>query len=1365
MLELPLDRSRPPRPSYRGAMVPMRWQEPLVEDLHRLARDHRATLFMVLLAGWQVLLARYAGCRELTTGTPIANRTRVETEGLIGLFVNTLVLRTDLSDAPTFAAVLERVRESALAAYEHQEVPFEQLVDGLVSRREMSVSPLFQVFFQLQNAPVAALEVQGLKLEPWPATLGTGVESLAKFDLTLALEERGGELRGGLQYARDLFDRSTVQRQVSHLRRLLEGAVANPRRPLAALEVVTPAERHQLLREWAVGEERTESSSLEEWTPESPVHRRIAILARRRPERTAVAWADGSWSYGELRAAVEALASRLAARGIGRGDRVGVCLERGPWLLASLLAVLETGAAYVPLDPQYPGERLIYIQQDAGLRLVLTTPNLEHLLASGVESMVPDGGAPEGPVSELEPPDLEPTDLAYIIYTSGSTGVPKGVAVPHRGVINFLDAMAWRPGIEPEDLLLSVSSASFDITVLEFYLPLLHGARVFLVTAQEAADGLQLRRRLESTGATLMQATPATWRMLRSVGWQGSSSLRTLCGAEAMPGELAEELTGSCAELWNLYGPTETTVWSSAKSLSQDTRGRVDITIGRPVAGTRSHILGRDQRPLPAGAVGELVIGGAGVVWGYWGLPARTAEVFVPDPWSPVPGGRMYRTGDLGRWRGDGDLLCLGRIDQQVKVRGHRIEPGEIETVLGRHPGVQRAVVTVHRDPQRGDHLVAYWVAEGTSLDSSPPDSSPPEPEELRAHARRQLPESMIPSLFQLLPELPLTPSGKIDRRALPEPQWGSSERGEDDLGERLAGPQEEVLRQIFSSVLGIERIRRDDDFFALGGHSLLATQVMARVNHVLGQELPLRTLFEAPSVGQLAQRLRAAGEESDEPIVPVPREADLPLSFEEQRLWVLQQMDAASSAYNMPLAFRAEGPLRPQALEGALRGLVRRHEILHTVYPQGEGGPERRILPPEQGLTGAAGSFDESFDEPPVGVVLPVVDLSAIDPSRRDELGQELARRRLGQPFDLQRGPLIRTLLLRLGDHRHRFLLAFHHIVTDGWSLVVTTRDLVSSYRARVSGEESALAPLPVQYADFAAWQHRRLTEEALARRIDVWRQRLRGAPTELQLPPDRPRTEPTHRPAGLEVLRVPRPVVEPLEELARAEGATLFMAALAAFQVVVFSVTGQREFLLASDVANRGRLETEDLVGFFINQVVLRCGLDGEASLRQLLETTRRVCFEAYADQDLPFNRLVEGLKVKRQPGVTPLVQVCFNFQNLPPAEVQVEELTVHPEGIEPQEARFDLVVNCREGEAGLACFMEYDAALFDAATVRRWGSQLQRALELLGSDPDQPVAAAVAELEALGRELAKEQLEELKTARRPKLKKIKRRSVHKV
>ena len=1217
-------------------------------------------------------------------------------------------MRSTLSGRLSFKELLALTRETALDAYAHQDVPFEKIVEELRLERDTSREALFQVMFILQNAPAPALGLKGLSLEPLPIHNHT-----AKFDLVLSVYEDGGGLRGTLEYSTGLFDKTTIERLAGHFETLLQSVARNSEQQLDDVSLLTVEEEHRLLFEL----NDTGKSCSGDF-----VHQQFEAQVERTPAATAVIAGAEQLTYKQLNQRANKLAHHLLALGVESEDRVGILLDRSAEMVVALLGVLKAGGCYVPLDPQYPAERLSFMMEDAGLTVLLTTRELSNLTSDSLQMVY---------IDELEEntstnPDVEVSaaQLAYLIYTSGSTGKPKGVMVSHSALRNLLHSMATEPGLTAEDRLLAVTTLSFDIAALELFLPLIKGARLVLVTRGTASDPVQLLTQMKCEEATVMQATPATWRMLLESGWDGTPRIKMLCGGEALPSDLAQSLTGSGESLWNMYGPTETTIWSLVSEVRKDKR----VTIGRPIANTTVYVLDKRLQPVPTGVAGELYIGGAGVARGYWQRPMLTAEKFIPDPFSFEPGARLYHTGDTVRYLPTGELEYLGRVDHQVKVRGYRIELGEIETALRCHSGIREAVVVAREQAGEEKRLVAYVVAnEGAALKAS----------ELRTVLKDQLPSYMVPAHFVFLDELPLTPNGKVNRRALPAPVVSAT-----PTESTVTAPNqlEDILADIWASVLGLERVGRDDDFFDLGGHSLLATRLVYRIQEAFGVALPLRRIFEEPTVGGAAKLIEHLMRTGSAPVLPpiqrVERNRELPLSFAQQRLWILDQF--APHAYNERSAIRLTGPLNLPALEQSLNEVIRRHEILRTTFAAIEGHPSQ-IIAPSLALT------------------LPLTDLRHLTRKEADaqvsrHMVQEFRRR-----FNLAEGPLLRASLLRLDENEHVILLSLPHIVFDGWSNAILVHEVASLYQAFSEGSSSPLPELPVQYVDFAVWQREWLQSETLETHLAYWKQQLESAPLILELPVDKVKTQiaaargaslPFHFPAGL---------TDDLKVLSRQHGVTLFMTLMTAFKIVLHSYSGQPDIIVGTNVANRTRSETEKLIGFFVNLLALRTDLSGAPSFRELLWRVREVTLKALAHQDLPFEKLISELRLERDHGQTPLVRAVMQLQTAPQVALKLSGLTAESLEIRTESVPFDLVLNISETGDGLTGAWLYNIDLFNATTIARMSSRLSLLLNQLIAKPHMKLDEIVARLTEAERQKRQTLQEEFKSTRRMKLRNV--------
>jgi len=1284
-LELPADRQRPPVQSFAGRTHRFRLPREAADALRALGRGEGATPFMVLLAAFKTLLARYTGEADLVVGTPVANRGRRETEGVVGFFANTLALRTDLSGDPAFREALRRVRDTAVGAYAHEELPFERLVEALHPRRDLSRNPAFQVMFLLDEAPLRPVRLAGLDLVPLEVDPGTSM-----FDLTLGIEAGDDGDTARIEYATALFDAPTIERMARHLCVLLRGIAADPDARLSALPLA-PAHERALLAEWnAAGRERPAGGC---------VHELFAAQAARTPDAVALVCGGEPLRYAELDARANRLARHLRRRGVGPEARVGVCLERTPALVTALLAILKAGGAYVPLDPAYPRERLGWMVEDARIRLVLTHSALAGRLPGGVEAVALDtlGEPPASEPAEAPPGGVDPENLSHVIFTSGSTGRPKGVMIRHAATAALLHWMRGAMTDQERACVLGSTSVSFDVSVAEIFGTLCWGGTLVLVESaldlpSVAGTGVRSACLVPSAAAELLRsgAIPPTLRALNLAG-------------EPLPPELARGLyaLGTVEAVRNLYGPTEDTSYSTCARVP---RGAGRVPIGRPLPGTRAQVLGAALRPAPIGVAGELYLAGAGLARGYEARPALTAESFVPDPQGP-PGARMYRTRDRARWTAEGELEYLGRVDLQVKVRGFRIEPGEVEAALRAHPAVADAVAVARGDAPGDRRLVAYLVARD--------GADAPGPLELRTHLRGRLPEYMVPSAFVALPALPRTPSGKLDRSALPAPETPPAEEGY--VAPRT--PAEAALAGIFAEVLGVERVGAHDDFFAAGGHSLLAMRVVARVRDAWGAEVPVRALFEAPTVAALAPRLaalhHAGGPAAAPPLVPVARDGrPLPLSFAQQRLWFLHQLDPAGSAWHMQAGVRLCGALDVEALERSLGALVARHETLRTRFPAVDGDPVQVI-------------------DAPRPLALHRVDLRGVDAGKQDDAVRGAMEDEAARPFDLAAGPLLRVVLLRLGERDHALVVTLHHVIADGWSTGVLVREAAELYAAYTTGREPRLPPLAVQYADYAVWQRAWLAGGAADAQIDWWRGRLAGAPPVLELPTDRPRAAASTARGGTLPFVLSAETADALRALGRREGATLFMTLLAAWQLLLSRHGAGDDVPVGTPVAGRARVEVEGLIGFFVNTLVLRTDLSGDPAFRALLGRVRETALGAFAHQEIPFEALVEALAPERSAGRTPLFQVMFALQNHAREAVRLGGIGAEPLEPAPIAAKFDLSLSLAEEAGALAGSLTFRAELFDAATAGRLLERWRILLEGVAADPD----AALSRVPLLG------------------------------
>ncbi len=1300
LLDLPTDRPRPALQSVEGGHVAVRQRPDLLHLLRSLARREKTTLFVVLLSGYYAVLHRWTGVSDLAVGSPVAGRNRQELEPLIGFFVNTLVLRADLSGTPTFRQLLQRIREVNGEANANQDLPFEMLVDELHVERSLQHNPLFQVSFSFQSDPGleaageggASSGLGGVKILPQQ-----GEYSATMFDLSLWFTETPQHLTGSLVYNLDLFDRTTVHRLSRRLVDFLVSALADPDASIDQLSLLGAVERHQVVREW--------NSTATLYPEDRLLHQWFEWQAAHSPQRTALEFAGQTLSYGELNRRANRLARHLLALGVEREELVAVALERSFEMVVALLAILKAGAAYLPIDPSYPRRRLEFMLGDARVRVLLTQGSVsEELPESGARQVLLAEGGAQDHLAGLDDSNLGLTiplqALAYMIYTSGSTGQPKGAMNSHDAILNRILWMQERYRLDDSDAVLQKTPFSFDVSVWEFFWPLAVGARLVIAEPGGHQESRYLARLIAEAQVTTLHFVPSMLRTFLDEFSLDEPDLaachgvrRVICSGEALPSDLArrfaERLPG---ELHNLYGPTEAAVdvtsWqciagpAGAAAAPAET---ATVPIGRPIANSQIYLLDGAGSPVALGVAGELMIGGTGLARGYWRRPGLTAEKFVPDPFGPA-GARLYRTGDLVRHRHGGQMEFLSRIDHQVKIRGLRIELGEIEAALLAGAEIREATVLAREFSAGDQRLCAYLVAaEGREI---PPAS------ELRDSLSATLPEYMVPSTFLTLDSLPLSPNGKVDRKVLMAMEMVAPESEGEYVAPRT--PIEEVLAEIWSEVLGREPIGVRDNFFDLGGHSLLATQVVSRVRRSLSAELAVRSLFLKPTIQELAPevelaRRRAEGEEVIPPIVPRAEAEDYPLSFAQERLWFICQMVAESSLYNLPTLLRMEGELLVAALARSTGEIARRHEVLRSVVETVDGVPRQRILPASSRL--------------------PLIDLSGLaerSPEIRAAVSQRLIAIAADFPFDLARGPLYLNLLLRLSRAEHIALFVLHHLISDGWSKGILTRELATLYAAYRDDPQAAtaspLAPLPVQYADYATWQRGWLRGERLEREVDYWRQRLEGIEPLLALPLDRPRPAVATWAGGGVGLHLPPRLINQLRAYGRDRGLTLFMMLLAFFEALLYRYCGQSEFCLGSPIAGRNQAEIEGLIGFFVNTLVLPARISPQTSFDSLSNAVRDVTLAAHDHQDLPFETLVRELQIERSMSHAPLYQVMFSLQNAPGCALELPGLRLSAVTTLNTTARFDLALNLIESGESVVGSIGYKSDLFDATTMRR-------------------------------------------------------------
>lgn len=1298
VLELPTDHPRPMFWTDHGRRQTWRLPDALYQRLRSWGRQENATVFMVLLAALNVVLSRYTMQEDIIVGTATAGRARPELEHLLGCFVNNLALRTDLTGNPSFRELVQCVRHVALEAYEHQDLPFDRLVEHLQPVRDLSRNPIFQVMLVLQNIPLPTIDLADFAVQ------AVAIEATTtRFDLSLVLQESAEGIQGYIEYNSDLFEAATIARFIEQYQRILTEALVSPDRRIADLPLLSALEEQRLLVDWNATQQAEQA-----WLC---YHRQFERQVAQTPDAVALVCADEQLSYQALNRIANRLVSALQARGIGRDDLVAILANRGSHFLSAVLATLKAGGAYLPLDPLYPVARLRHVLVHSGSTCVLVTTEFAAILTQVLAGMPSDARPHVLVVEDVLQQELSevhgqmpatPAQLAYVIYTSGSTGMPKGVMIEQRGLLNHLHIKIADLHLSATDVVAQTASQSFDISVWQYLAVLLVGGRVHIFADSVAHDPRQLLTQIEERGVTILEMVPVLLR----------TALDLLDTTEAVCPDVmvlrwliltGEALDADLCRRWfavyptipllNAYGPTECAddvthfpiVQAPASELTH-------MPIGRPLANTQAYVLDRHQRLLPLGAYGELYIGGMGVGWGYLHEPERTAASFIPDPFSSQAGARLYRTGDLVRYLPDGTLEYRGRLDHQVKMRGLRIELGEIEALLQAHPAINAAVVLAREDLPGAQQLVAYLLLVPNSTAS---------PDELRRFLQQYLPAFMVPATYVYLERFPVLTSGKIDRRALPVPQPSSSEPS--TKTDVVLDPIIELVRSIWMRILQREQIGLQDDFFALGGHSLLAVQVVSRINATFGIEFSLQTFFLAVSISAQVEYIQHALQGTEEDLVPplvvVAHDRPLPLSFTQQRLWLLDQLDPEVRLYTLFGAVRLSGQLDHAALAQSLREIIRRHALLRTVFLM-QGDDLVQIIQPD------------------IALPLHALDLSMMPSDTQDAEVIQLATQEQQWKCDLAQGPLLRLTIVRLHAQEHILMLTCHQMLLDGWSMEIFLNELATLYLAFIQQAGSPLPELPVQYADYACWQHELLQGPRLERLLAYWKQRLAALPV-LTLPTSHQRSQQATSQAASQPFHVAPTLVEELKALAHREGVTMYMILLTAFQATLARYSGQDDIVVGSPTANRNRAELEPVLGDFLNTLVLRTDLSGNPTFREALQRVRTVAVEAYAHQELPFAKLIQELHPDRDPHRNPLFQVLFAFQNIPEQRIDLPGLTSEFLSFGREATVFDLDLTVWESDGALQGGLKYKTDLFEETLIQQMLDDLHALLELMTTD----------------------------------------------
>ncbi|KAG0343857.1 hypothetical protein BG004_004928, partial [Podila humilis] len=1287
LIDLPTDRPRPILQSFAGDIIPIHLDSKLTHDLKTLSEKHGVTLFMTVLAAWVAVLSRLSGQDDIVIGTPSANRGHQQVENLIGFFVSTLALRVDLSAQPNTKQLLERVRKTTVSAQAHQDLPFEQVVEVVRPPRRTDITPIFQVMLAWQNNDYEILALNDLD---------TSVEDIKhnvlKFDLDLELSEKNGAIIGCLNYATALFDHETIVRHVGYLEAMLRWMVADGAESIDTAPIVSSSECDMLLQTW--------NNTDAPYPDDQCIHSLFENQVEKSPEAVAIAHDERSLTYRELNSQANWIAQQLIDKGVKPGDYVMLLFDRSIDLVASQIAVLKVGAAYVPIDTNSPLERQMFIATHCESTMLITdeTKVVSEEFQATVIRLSGTHCSIEQVQDNFEFSAGSSRDTAYVMYTSGSTGRPKGVMVHHRGIARLVVNNGFADMCSTDRMAFSTTPA-FDPSTYQVWAPLLHGASIVIISTDTFKDPMLLADALARHRINCLYMTNDVFHQYAFIIGKYLSKLKYLhLGAEQGQIEAYTAVLQHYGgvHLVNEYGPTETTVNATSYKVTSRVDGVGRLPIGKPISNTRLYVLDNHLEPLPLGAIGELYIGGPGVANGYLNQPELTAQRFIPDPFTKVQGARMYKTGDLVRYLPDGNLVFLGRNDNQVKIRGFRIELGEIESRLAEHRLVRETVVLAVGEGSDDKRLVAYFVAEHhDNLTQT-----------LRQHLAEILPEYMVPSAFVRMDAFPLTNNGKIDRRALPDPTTDSL------LTVDYVSPQGEMevaIAAIWSDLLKVERIGRHDNFFMLGGHSLLAVRLMNRLS-AIGVHLSLSTLFSSPTLAALAGSVGSDAVETKathSAIHPTTRDGPLELSFAQQRMWFLTQLDGLSEIYHVPFAARLHGPLNCDAFKKTLDTLFARHESLRSVFVAIDGQPQVRLL-----------SADIGF---PLGIQ------DVRDECDKERRVNELALQHVSAPFDLATGPLVRATLIQLAEMEHVFLLTMHHIVTDGWSMTVMIRELNALYEVHCTGKPDPLPSLSIQYPDYAAWQRQQLTQEKLQDQVEYWKENLADAPVCIELPTDRPR--PPHQSfVGASVpIHFDSKLTYDLKTLSEKHGVTMFMTVLAAWSAVLSRLSGQDDIIIGTPSANRGHQQVENLIGFFVSTLALRIDLSAEPNTKQLLERVRQTTISAQAHQDLPFEQVVEVVRPPRRTDITPIFQVMLAWQNDDVDELKLHNIESVYERQQYDVVKFELDLSLGEKSGAIVGCLDYATALFNNETIARHVGYLEAMLRWMVSDGAESIGVA--------------------------------------
>ncbi|OPG95128.1 hypothetical protein B2I21_27960 [Chryseobacterium mucoviscidosis] len=1289
ILHLPYDFPSPSRQTFKGAFTTFTIPSEVNAALKQISRTYGATPFMAFLTVYKILLYRYTRQEDLVVGTPIANRNINELEDLIGFFVNTLVIRTSISSDMSFVDLLKRVQQVTLDAYANQDVPFDTIVEAIQPERNLGGTPLFQVMFNLIDD--VRLSLDGLHVTPLEIDNQT-----SKFEMELTLIEHAEGMSGGVEYSTDRFKEDTIASLIQHYLLLLESVVQHPDVPISQLQFLSEQEC-QLLEQW--------NQTTVPYPDDICMHQYFERQVKQTPDKSAIVFKDTRLSYQELDRLSNGLAFKLREHGVGPDVCVGICMERSLEMVVAVLGVLKAGGAYVPLDPHYPQDRLIYILEDTDVPVVITQSSLLSLIGgAGTNLFVLDHIEELEPVEEVPESGVGPDHILYILYTSGSTGKPKGIVMDHRPIVNL---MAWQMKnlkSPQQATVLQFSTLNFDMSCHEMFSAFGSGGTVILVDEQTRKNPESLLELIVVHKVQRLHLPYISFQQLAEVAEQIEGIEYEITDITVSGEQLRvtpqirnwHKKLGNCT-VQNHYGPTETHVVTAFMIEDMDEVNPLP-PIGRAIDNCEIYILDNELQPVPVGVYGELYIGGICLARGYLNREELTADRFIPNPFADEPGQRMYKSGDLARFLPSGDVEFLGRMDEQVKIRGFRVEPGEVESVISTYPGVRETVVVAYQEQQAPHELVAYVVVDQEDI---------VEPE-LREHLKKKLPDYMLPTIFMKIEEMPLTPSGKVSRSALPQPKRNMG-------GKNKTAPvtaAEKGVAAIWVDILECEEVGLEDQFFELGGHSLLAIKVISRIRSAFQTDLPLYTIFEFPQLSDFAAHLvhylaQHEGLSSEsESIVPVPREPYMPLSYAQERIWFFEQWQQDSSMYNISKALHVMGELDEAALEQSYQQLIERHESLRTNFVDQAGLPKQMIHPFRS-------------------LSIRRLDLRNDVGERQYFRLQALIAEEEQQPFDLANDPLIRTSLYRLDDEEWVLLLVVHHIIFDDWSMSLLEQEWWENYDRCKQDPAFQREALSLQYVDYAIWQRNMLQGVRWEEQMGYWKNQLQGKLPILQLPTDRPRpAQQSYKGAHVD-FTIDRRLAEKARQFSKQENVSLYMTLLTTFKALLYRYTGEQDLLVGSPMTNRNRTEWEQLIGFFVNTLVLRTSMSSEMTWKELLSSVKRVTMEAFSHQEIPFEKLVQELQPERSQGFSPIFQVMFSLQNTQHVYDR-ESLKFSPYNLENINSLFDISMFIEE-EQELQVTIEYGAALFERGTIERFAQHYSQLLESMLQQPEKSIAQA--------------------------------------